>query len=155
MSAKLRADRARRADRCLGADYCGSCRNMVPFAALAGDLKAAGFDGTGTIVADGFHIGGNMRGEFPDARVIDAAYPPATWPTPRGEDACLLVWQLREDRADTDSAQPWLEAYLAEKLGGAVDAPGRDGVASAPMLNSARQYRLGYRLYSQPTGDCR
>ena len=61
----------------IGADYCGSCRNMVPFERLAGDLRAAGFSGMGTIVANGFHIGGNMRVEFPDARIIDAGYPPA------------------------------------------------------------------------------
>ncbi len=140
----------------IGADYCGSCRNMVPFEALADDLKTAGFAGTGTIVADGFHIGGNMRVEFPEARVIDAAYPPATWPGPRGSGDCLLLWQAHDDPSNSDSARPWLEAYLAEKLGGVVGAPHSDGVASAPMFRSGtRQYRLGYRLYNEPTGDCR
>jgi hypothetical protein len=96
-----------------------------------------------------------MRVEFPAARVIDAAYPPSTWPTPRGDGDCLLLWQVRDDRA-SDAARHWLESYLAEKLGGAVDAPHRDGVASAPMFGSdTRRYRLGYRLYDRPTGDCR
>lgn len=138
----------------IGADYCGSCRNMVPFAALAQDLRAAGFAGTGTILADGFHIGGNMRVEFPAARVIDAAYPPATWPAPRGEGDCLLLWQMRDDPGRGEAARDWLEKYLVAKLEGAADAPHRDGVASGPMFHSEREYRLGYRLYDEPTGDC-
>jgi 4-amino-4-deoxy-L-arabinose transferase-like glycosyltransferase len=138
----------------IGADYCGSCRNMVPFEALAGDLKAAGFSGAGTIVADGFHIGGNMRVEFPAARMIDASYPPATWPLPAGNDECLLLWQIRDDRPDSGAAKT-LQSYLVEKLDGAADAPHRDGVASAPMFHSTREYRLRYRLYDQPVGDCR
>ena len=48
-------------------------------------------------MADGFHIGGNMRVEFPAARVIDAAYPPATWPRRAGDGDCLLLWQVRDD----------------------------------------------------------
>lgn len=139
----------------LGADYCGSCRNMVPFQALAEELRAAGFTGAGTIMADGFHVGGNMRVEFPAARVIDAAYPPAIWPLPRGNDNCLLLWQVRDDRPNSDAARDWLESYRVEKLGGAAVAQHRDGVASAPMFHSGRQYKLGYRLYEEPTGDCR
>ena len=129
---------------------------MVQFKALAGDLTAAGLGGSGTIVVDGLHIGGNMRVEFPAARVIDAAYPPSTWPAARGDGGCLLLWQVRDDRPDSDASRPWLEAYLAEKLGGEVDAPHRDGLAAAAMFGSdTRQYRLGYRLYDGPTGDCR
>jgi hypothetical protein len=140
----------------IGADYCGSCRNMVPFVTLAEDLRATGFAGTGTIVADGFHIGGNMRVEFPSARVIDAAYPPSTWPVAGGQGDCLLLWQVRDDPANSDASRSWLESYVAEKLGGLVEAPHRDGVALASMFGSdTRQYRLGYRLYEQPTGDCR
>lgn len=136
----------------IGADYCGSCRNMVPFDTLAGDLRTAGFSGAGTIVADGFHIGGNMRVEFPNARVIDASYPPSVWPRPAGDGQCLLLWQVRDDRPDIEA---WLQSYVGGELGGAVDAPHRGGVASAPMFHSARQYRLGYRLYDGPNGDCR
>jgi hypothetical protein len=136
----------------IGADYCGSCRNMVPFETLAGDLRTAGFSGAGTIVTEGFHIGGNMRVEFPAARVIDASYPPSAWPAPAGDGQCLLLWQVRDDRPDIEG---WLQSYVGGKLGGAADAPHRDGVASAPMFHSARQYRLGYGLYDRPAGDCR
>jgi 4-amino-4-deoxy-L-arabinose transferase-like glycosyltransferase len=140
----------------IGADYCGSCRNMVPFKTLAGDLRAAGFSGAGTIMVDGFHIGGNMRVEFPTARVIDAGYPPDTWPEPAGRGDCLLLWQIRSDRPEGSALTGLgVQSYLTEKLSGAVEAPHRDGVVSASMFHSGRQYRLGYRLYDQPVGDCR
>ena len=134
----------------IGADYCGSCRNMVPFEQLAGDLKAAGFSGMGTIVADGFHIGGNMRVAFPDARIIGAGYPPATWPFARGNGGCLLLWQDRD--GGTESA-PRLQAYVVDKLGGARDAVPRAGNIAEPMYHSTRRYRLAYLLYP-PMGDC-
>jgi len=138
----------------IGADYCRSCRNMVPFGALADDLKAAGFPGNGTIVTEGFHIGGNMRVEFPAARVIDADYPPSVWPAPGGSGGCLIVWQVREDR-EPDRSRTALQSYVVEKLGGSAEAPYRDGAADELMLHSARRYRLGYRLYEGPNGDCR
>jgi hypothetical protein len=136
----------------IGADYCGNCRNMVPFEKLAGDLRAAGFSGVGTIVTKGFHIGGNMRVEFSEARVIDAAYPPAIWPPARSNGNCLLLWQARDDRQEESATD--LQAYAFEKLGGSRDAPVRAGTVAEPMFHSARQYRLAYLLYS-PMGDCR
>jgi hypothetical protein len=139
----------------LGADHCGSCRNMAPFGALADELRAAGYSGAGTIVANGFHVGGNMRVEFPSARVTEPSFPQYAWPPAEGDGTCLLVWQVRDDRPMSDEVG-YLESYLAEKLGGSVDAPHRDGVVSAPMFGSGtRQYQLGYRLYDEPTGDCR
>jgi len=139
----------------LGADYCGSCRNMVPFRALAADLRSEGYSGSGTILVDGFHIGGNMRVEFPDARVIDAAYPPATWPAPRGDGPCLLLWQDR-DPGHSAGVRAYLEGYLADELQAPPDAPDRVGVVSELMFGSdTRQYRMAFELYEAPAGDCR
>lgn len=140
-----------------GADHCGSCRAMMPAAELADQLRAAGFSGTGTIVADGFHIGGNMRVAFPQARIIDAAFPPSVWPRPRGDGQCLLLWQERDDPGKGDAARRYLSAYLVGRLGGREDATeARDGLASALMFGSeTREYRLGYRLYETAVGDCR
>ena len=139
----------------LGADHCGSCRNMAPFRALAGDLRDAGYSGTGTILVDGFHIGGNMRVEFPEARIIDVAYPPQTWPAPRGNGSCLLLWQDR-DPAYSSGAKAALETYLAQELRAPPDAPDRDGVVSELMFGSkTRQYRMAFQLYDGPAGDCR
>lgn len=139
-----------------GADHCSSCRAMMPIAALSDQVRAAGFSGSGTIIAEGFHVGGNMRTAFPDARVIDAAYPPSVWPAPHDGGQCLLVWRDRDDPAKSEGSRRFVEAYLGERLGGAIDAPHREGVASALMFGSdTRHYRLGYRLYEGPTGDCR
>jgi hypothetical protein len=139
-----------------GADHCGSCRNMMPVEALAEELRAADFSGSGTIVSSGFHIGGNMRVAFPDARIVEAPYPPETWPAPRGNGQCLVLWQEREDRAKSEGFRRFALSYLADQLGGEADAPHKGGVVSALMFGSAtRHYRLGYRLYEGPVGDCR
>jgi hypothetical protein len=140
----------------LGADYCGSCRNMAPFRALAEELGQAGFTGAGTILVDGFHVGGNARVEFPGARIIDAAYPPSVWPAPQGDGQCLLLWQDRGDPGYNDAARRYLESYLTEELNGDATAPHDEGVVSALMFGSdTREYRLGYRLYAGSVGDCR
>ncbi len=126
----------------LGADHCGACRDLAPFRALAADLRKDGYAGGGTIVVDGFHIGGNMRVEFPNARIMAAAYPPRVWPAPHGNGPCLLLWQER-DPERTASAETWLTGYLAKELHGSPDAPHRDGVLSELMFGSqTREYRL-------------
>jgi hypothetical protein len=140
----------------LGADHCGSCRNMAPFAELSNDLRDAGYRGSGTIVADGFHTGGNMRVAFPDARIVDPAFPPSIWPAPKDEGPCLLVWHVRDEPGYSDAALSYLESYLAGALRGDATAPHKDGMISALMFGSeTREYRLGYRLYDGPVGGCR
>ena len=138
-----------------GADYCGSCRNMVPFQELAAELRRAGYRGGGTILVDGFHVGGNMRVAFPQARIIDVDFPPSTWPARREASQCLLLWQVRTERAEPNAARPRLESYLANELDGHASAPHQDGTLAARMFASAtREYHLGYSLYDQPVGDC-
>ena len=140
-----------------GADHCGSCRDMMPVEALASQLRAAGFSGSGTILADGFHVGGNMRVAFPHARIVDVSFLPTIWPAPRGEGQCLLVWHQKVpiEPGGIDGGLDFVSSYLP-KLGGEIDAPHHDGVAAALMFGSkTREYRLGYRLYDGPTGDCR
>ncbi len=139
-----------------GADHCGSCRAMMPVEALADQLRAAGYKGGGTILSSGFHIGGNMRVPFPDARLVDAPFPPSMWPAPKGEGQCLLLWQAKGDEGLDEGRLRFLLGYLADRLHGNVDAPHEQGVASALMYGSqTRLYRMGYRLYDAPVGDCR
>jgi hypothetical protein len=139
----------------IGADHCGACRNMAPFEALAGDLQQAGFSGQGTILVDGFHIGGNMRVTFPDARIVDAGSPARIWPAPEGSGQCLLLWQER-DPERTEASRAWLSGYLADELHASPDAPTREGVVSELMFGSkTRLYRLRYALIDGPAGDCR
>jgi 4-amino-4-deoxy-L-arabinose transferase-like glycosyltransferase len=139
-----------------GADYCGSCRDMMPVQRLAAELRAAGFSGSGTVLAEGFHIAGNMRAAFPNARIFDVNYPSALWPGEPDAGQCLMLWQERPDGGGSDAAPGSLTAFLTDRLQSATDLPHREGVASALMFGSStREYRLGYRLYEGPAGDCR
>jgi len=128
----------------------GACRTLVPFPAIARALRADGFAGTGTIVVLDFHVGGNLRVQFPHARIVQIGYPPRVWPVPRGRGQCLVVWG---SKAKVESA---LDAYLEGELGVAGDARRRQGSVSAPMHGSRRRtYRLNYRLYEESQGECR
>jgi len=139
----------------IGSDYCGSCRNMAPFYALADEIRSAGYSGSGTILVAGLHIGGNMRVEFPEARVIDADYPLKTWPGAREEGQCLLLWQDR-DPDEAAATRQYLHTYLEETLRGPERTPDHAGLASALMFGSdKRQYRMRFELYDEPAGDCR
>ncbi len=133
-----------------GADHCGRCRDLVPFAALAAQLRAAGFE-RGTIVTDDPHIGGNLRVLFPASRVLDPAYPSSIWPAPTGHSQCLAVW-----RGDAGAGPTGMSRQLEAALGVPADAGWRAGRIEAAMSGSAtRRYALGYELLDPGPGECR
>jgi hypothetical protein len=137
----------------LGADHCGRCRDLVPFAALAGQLRAAGFTG-GTIVTDDLHIGGNLRLAFPASRVVNPAWPAASWPPVSGHGQCLVAWQA--EVPGVRSHRRRLDGWLASGLGVGPDAPRRSGRVVAPMIGSeTRTFALGYELLPDGAGECR
>jgi 4-amino-4-deoxy-L-arabinose transferase-like glycosyltransferase len=135
----------------LGADWCGKCRHLVPFAELAEGLKAHGFRrGTIVVPPDEFHIGGNLRVAFPDSRVVDPAYPLAVWPAP-GEGQCLAVW-----RPHRDDDRVRIEAFLASALAVPEGAPWVEGQVDAAMPGSAsRRHQLDFALLPGGGGSCR
>ena len=137
-----------------GADACrGACRAMVPFKAVAAQLKASGFRGRGTIVASDFHIGGNLRVQFPEARIMQVGYPARVWPRLKGQGQCLAVWPNVDPGK---RAQGLVEGYLVRELAVPAGALHRAGMVSAPMLNSFRRtYGLSFVLYDAPEGNCR
>lgn len=136
-----------------GADHCGRCRDLVPFEALAGQLRAAGFVG-GTIVTDEVHIGGNLRLAFPKSRVINPAWPVTGWPPARGRGQCLAVWQA--EVPGVRSHRRRLQSFLAGALQVAPDAPRRSGRVVAPMIGSeTRSFALGYELLTDGSAACR
>ncbi|MGI9510127.1 MAG: glycosyltransferase family 39 protein [Geminicoccaceae bacterium] len=151
-----------------GADDCGRCREFAPFAELADGLREVGFS-RGTIIADGMHIGGNLRMLFADSRVIDPAFPYALWPdADDGPDAdsgpgadfgdarsaCLLVW--RDDDENPDARRDLIRDYAVRHLGLAPTARPESGRLEAPLLgSSARLYALGFELYRETAGGCR
>jgi 4-amino-4-deoxy-L-arabinose transferase-like glycosyltransferase len=138
-----------------GADYCrGNCRALVPFPELAAGLRSAGFKGGGTIVVSDFHIGGNLRVQFPDARIMQIGYPSRVWPKPSGTGQCLAVWTGSAGAGERARRQ--VDAYLAKEFGISTIAPRREGTAAAAMHGSmTRSYQLSYALYEAPQGECR
>ncbi len=135
-------------------DDCGLCLERAPFASLAAELAAADYDGGGTILADGVTVGGNLRSAFPQARIVAPGFPVTSWPDPTGNGPCLMAWQETADPAS--GATPAQFATLTDMLHGDPDAPHRDGEVSAPLhMSDAPLFRMGYRLYEQPVGDCR
>lgn len=138
-----------------GADYCrGACRALVPFPGLAEELRRAGFKGKGTIVVSDFHIGGNLRVQFPDARVMQIGYPSPVWRKPSGVGQCLAVWTGSGGTGERVRSQ--VDAYLAKELRVGSDAARRESTVAATMHGSTtRTYQLSYALYESPQGECR
>ena len=139
-----------------GADDCRRCREFAPFAELADGIRAAGFS-HGTIVADGMHIGGNLRMLFAESRVIDPAFPRALWPDAvedGASDGCLLVWRADSDAAD--ARRRTMQTYARQELGLEEGATVAEGHLDALLLGSShRSYALGYEHYREGTGGCR
>ena len=141
-----------------GADECGKCREFVPFSELAADLRAAGFEG-GTIIADGMHLGGNLKMAFPESRVIDPAFPLTLWPplddfgNDKG-DMCLLVW--RDDQPDAEARRNVIDGFAKGELGVPATSIRESGRVEAMLYRSSnRRYALGFELIRENAGGCR
>ena len=140
------------------ADHCGSCRALIPFPELTQQIKDEGFE-VGTIIVNGFHIGGNMRVAFPESRVIDPHYPLDVWPqnslnaNSQFHGKCLLVWKAKEKGETTPNI---FKAYLKNELAATSwRSADKSGVAEALIHGSKkRTYKLNWRLYDAPLGNC-
>lgn len=139
-----------------GADDCDKCREFAPFADLADGLRQAGFS-RGTIVADGMHVGGNLKMLFAASRVIDPAFPRALWPDVderAAAGACLLVWQ--EEGRKPSARRDRMRDYAVRELDLQMTVPAETGRIEAPLIgSSARRYTLGFELYREDSGGCR
>lgn len=62
---------------------CKTCRWGIPYATLADEMRARGFDPNGTIVSIDDEVAGNLRSEFPGADIVTRRYPDFT---PEGAD---------------------------------------------------------------------
>lgn len=128
----------------------GACRALIPFEEVAQSLRRAGFAGTGTILVAEFHLGGNLRVQFPKARVIDIGFPPRVWPAAPGQGQCLLVWPARSSIANA------FDDYLVRELAVSATTPRREGsITVAVPATRARSYQVFYRLYAGSPGECR
>ena len=89
---------------------CKKCRWGIPYAALAEEMRARGFDPNGTIISNDHELAGNLRSEFPNAHIVTRGYPhftpeKADWS--RGSRA--YVWGASIPRRH-------VEAYIAPML---------------------------------------
>ncbi|MGI9487189.1 MAG: ArnT family glycosyltransferase [Geminicoccaceae bacterium] len=146
----------------VGVNDCSRCREFAPFAELAEGLRAAGFS-RGTIVADGMHIGGNLKMLFADSLVVDPAFPRALWPDeddrPNAEDrnapgACILVW--RDDDGTPGARLKLMKDYAVSELDLPMTTRPKTGRIDALLIGSStRRYALGFELYQEIAGGCR
>lgn len=133
-----------------GGDRCGKCRTQIPFATLADELRAAGFR-SGTILADGFHLAGNLRWTFPDSRVVEGLGLLEVFGPPR-DGMCLIAWPGDAGEAIPDR----LERFASGPLAIDPATPRRDGHVAALIPGStSRAYVIRYRLYPEGAGACR
>jgi 4-amino-4-deoxy-L-arabinose transferase-like glycosyltransferase len=138
-----------------GLASCGLCGEWQPYRDLADQLRQAGYQGGGTVLTD-LATGGNLRVQFPGARVLDPLYPLASGPRGAGDGQCLILFGDSQDELAHQASLGRFASYLAGPLSGSLDAPHRAGVVSAPMLPPAKgSLGLAYRLYEGPDGDCR
>lgn len=135
-------------------EHCDSCRPYTPFAQWASDLTRKGFkpapnaQSPGTIVTDDRFLGGNMKGVFPKARVMDASLSPNAFPPPSGFGLCLAVWTGSPAMPDA------LYDYLKNELHAPPHDKGLEDTSRGVFTLSNRETRLYFQFV--PRGDgCR
>lgn len=93
---------------------CQTCRWGIPYAALAEEMRARGFDSNGTIVSLEHELTGNMRQLFPNAKVVARSYPKFT---PEGADwtrgRVAYIW---DPKMPTRKAQGYLRLLLPKGI---------------------------------------
>ena len=92
---------------------CKTCRWGTPYAELAQEMRAAGFE-RGTILTPELELGGNLRRFFPDDRIVvpAAGYQPPETARSRGGQVAI-VWNGRQEQAAVLARlQPYLPAGL-------------------------------------------
>ena len=127
------------------ANDCKECREYWPMQSYARAFQRVGFD-HGTILAETYDLGGNLRGPFPQARVVTPGYPVQVF-GPLVAGPCLLVWE--GDRAPSKG----LTDYLAANYGATIkDAATRGDVNAALLTSKTRRDTMNYALIEK--GRC-
>jgi len=130
--------------------WCKRCYFHMPYAALAQQVRAAGF-AHGTLIEffQRIQLAGNFRPYFPDSRILSTKYPYYRPPGARG-GSCLLLW----DPAYSEAMPDALRKFAADAAGIAPDTPYQVGAVEAPLINGAGSVaRLRYALVTG--GACR
>ena len=133
--------------------HCTKCHRHFPAEAIAGELRKAGFeDGTIFTFWYPYRVGGNMRIEFPEARVITAQYPDIV-PAPRQRPGqCLFVWARYPQGFDRATAAGFANSVFGAEL--PRDAAVRR--IKVPMARlPERTIEVDYILLKDGLGTCR
>jgi len=132
---------------------CERCQHHIHYGQLADGLRAEGFRG-GTIFAY-WHpdpIAGNLRAQFPEARVISAKHPTVRPPLNDGHGQCLLVWP----QTDKGIGKSVTAGQARRVFGADIPDDVTHGRVSAPLaMGQGRTAALGYVLIDNGTGTCR
>lgn len=124
---------------------CKECREYWPMQTYARDFRRAGFS-NGTILAETYDLGGNLRGVFPNSRVVTPGYPVQVF-GPSIPGPCLLVWE-----GDRPPSRDLLE-YLSANYGATIKDAAVRGDANAALLTSKnRRATMNYVLIQK--GRC-
>ena len=135
---------------------CWPCKIRTPYASIAAKLRAAGYDGEGTILADSM----THRRQFACAVSACASHATSVLARvpgrpPRATGSAWLCGLL--PAADLPlSCRNAQASYLAGALHGEPDEPHREwSRVRAGLRRRRRHLSMAYRLYDAPTGDCR
>ncbi len=120
------------------ASHCKTCREYWPMQSYAKDFRNAGFLG-GTILSPTYDLAGNLRGVFPEARVVTPGYPVAVFGPPVAGQ-CLIVWE--GDGEMPKSARD----YLTGPMGITPGPDASRGNVLAPLLHAHRFDTMSYEL---------
>ncbi len=93
-----------------GPAFCKVCRMQAPYPDVALLLRQEGYDGKGTVIAGDNYVAGNVRVNFPEARVITSRFPEVVPPADSGTGSCLVLWH--DDMRDGDRKR--FLAFVAE-----------------------------------------
>ena len=126
----------------LGANLLKRAHNLnIPYSALAAELRKAGFE-KGTIFAPKMLLGGNLKIQFKESRVVVSEVP-YDLPLPGG--AKLIVWNA--DLPDEKSKELTDFLVFVSRLCGLVPAEMKAQYLEVPSNNGPKQTeRLGFVL---------
>jgi len=132
---------------------CERCQHHIPYDQLADGLRAEGFQ-DGTIFAY-WHpdpIAGNLRAQFPEARVISAKHPTVRPPLDNTPGQCLIVWPTTSNGIGKAVTLGQARRVFSADI---PDDVSHDNVSAPMAMGGERQVSLGFVLLDGGTGSCR
>lgn len=134
---------------------CAECRTLIDFPGLANALRERGFThGTIVVAPDQFHLGGNLRLQFPDSRMLEPHSPIGIFPAAAGDGQCLLV--RRANSPEPRRLHESLRLFAVQDLEVPGAAAWQIGRIRVPIAGSdGRHYVVDFDLLSPGAGTCR